>query len=78
MDADKEADILGKNLLTIRKRNQLTQIEMARILGIGIRSLRNLEHGILPQHLTCDFLFAVYSQFGIRPSSLLGEDCFPE
>ena len=65
-----DAEILGKNLLSLRRKHRLTQKEMAKRLGVGIKSLRSLERGVIPERLACDLLFAVLFQFGVPPAKL--------
>ena len=76
MNPNEDTKVLGENLLSLRKKYHLTQAQMAKKLGIGIGSLRKLEHSVLPPRLTCDFLFAVYFQFGISPTQLFTPDLF--
>lgn len=78
MCKDKDTEISGKNLLILRKKYSLTQKEMAKKLGVGIKSLRSMERGIIPEKLTCDFLFAALFQFGIPPAKLFAPCLFDE
>ena len=66
-----ELFILKNNLVCLRKQNGLSQKQMARLLGIGVGSLRKLEHGCLPSRLSVDFLFRIQDLFHIQPHTLL-------
>ena len=63
--------ILRNNLVWLRKQNGLSQKQMAGLLGIGVGSLRKLEHGCLPPRLSVDFLFRIQDLFHLRPHILL-------
>ena len=66
-----DLEILAHNLLWLRKRRGCTQRTMAKLLGIGVVTLRRLEHGELSPRLGVDFLFEIHRHFGIYPSSML-------
>lgn len=74
MVEDKDIEILCRNLLYLRKKRRLTQKEMAKLLGIGVGSLRRIERGELPPGVGCGMLFNAHSAFGIPPAVLLGKD----
>lgn len=60
-----------QNMKNLRKKYNLTQQQMAFILGISVKSLRKLEDGILPPRLSCDILYRLNSIFGISIDALL-------
>ena len=60
-----------KNVKKIRKKNKLTQKEMAKILGIGIVSLSAIERGRIPPRLKADIVIKIYRNFGILPSEIV-------
>ena len=62
---------LAHNLLWLRKKYSYSQKTMAQLLGIGVGSLRKLEHGVIPPRLTVEFLEPLYFCFQITPSMLL-------
>lgn len=66
-----ELENLCHNIYRLRKANNLTQKEMAKILKVGVGSLRKLEAGIIPPRMTVDILYHVYVAFGISPSQLM-------
>ena len=66
-----DKEIMAHNLLWLRKKHGYNQSEMAQILGIGVASLRKLEHGVIPPRLTIEFLDSLYLHFQVTPSMLL-------
>ena len=67
---DKEIQVLCKNIYDLRKYYRLTQKEMAIKLGIGVGSLRMLEHGRIPERMTCDTIFKISIEFKIPVKAL--------
>lgn len=64
-------EILVTNLITLRKKNKLTQIELAEKIGYSDKAVSRWEHGeVLPDVETLDKIANVY---GIRISDLLEE-----
>lgn len=59
------------NISWLRKHCGLSKKEMAKRLQIGIWTLNKIERGELPPRLSCDIVFSVYKNFGIRFSDLL-------
>ena len=70
---DIEIQTMGKNIKKLRKTNKLSQVEMAKKLNIGVKSLSKIEKGILPPRLSTSVLIEIYFHFGIRPSDLFNE-----
>ena len=62
---DEAIKYLSYNILCLRRTNNLTKKEMAKILGIGIASLNKIEQGILPPRLSVTILFKIQAHFGI-------------
>lgn len=60
-----------KNLKAVRKKNKLTQKEMAKILGIGVASLSSIERGKVPPRLKADIVIKIRQNFGILPSEIV-------
>ncbi len=58
------------NVKMLRKANGLTTQEMAKILGIGTKSLSMIEQGALPKRLSVDITFEIYKNFGVNPKDL--------
>lgn len=66
----KQALIFGQNIRILRKKNKLSQAEMAKCLEIGIKTLSSLERGEIPPRLSCDILFRIYNKFGVYPGDM--------
>ena len=54
---------LCKNICYLRKKNGLTQREMAERLNISLYSLRMIERGIIPKNLSCEILYYLQLHF---------------
>lgn len=67
MELNYEAEIFGKNIAYLRKSSGLSKSKMAKILGIGIKSLEKLESGIIPPRLSSRIIFNIYYSFGVLP-----------
>jgi len=71
LKTDKELLVLMKNIKYLRIRNGLTKKEMAKIIGVGIKSLNKIEKEELPKRFTVKILYRIYEHFGILPSKQL-------
>ncbi len=58
------------NVKRLRKQSGLSKQEMAKILGIGTKSLSMIEQGTLPKRLSVDITFKIYKNFGVNPKDL--------
>ena len=65
-----DSRIFCRNVLALRKKHNLTQAEMAKLLGIGVKSLRSLEKGEIPPRLSCGIIIIIYKEFGVFPSDM--------
>ena len=65
---------LAHNLVWLRKANGFSQRDMAKLLGIGVSSLRSLERGIVPPRLNVDFLLSIARLFNISPGCMLEQE----
>ena len=63
--------ILCDNVRFLRKREGLSQKEMAKRLKVSVRSISMIEKGIIPDRLSCEIIFNIYFEFGISPNDLL-------
>ena len=61
------------NVLALRKRNNLSKKDMAKLLGIGIGSLNKLEKGIIPERMSCTVLVRISKVFHVPISYILGK-----
>ncbi len=64
---------LAYNVSYLRRKHNITKNDMAKILGIGIKSLNRIEQGILPPRLSVEILFNIREYFGIPLNILIGE-----
>ncbi len=62
---DQYVENFCNNVTMLRKKNNLTQKEMAKICKIGVKSLSLIEHGTLPQRISADVLFSIQRHFQI-------------
>ncbi|MBQ3023661.1 MAG: helix-turn-helix transcriptional regulator [Clostridia bacterium] len=62
-----EEMIFCKNVKILRLKNNLTQMEMAHICGIGVKSLSSIEKGIIPPRLSVSILVSISNYFRISP-----------
>lgn len=58
------------NIAYLRKKHGMTQAEMAKILDVGVGTVRKLEHGIIPPRLSAAVVCRVSDHFHIHPSTL--------
>ncbi len=67
---DTQKDILNwiHFVQKLRKEKHLSQKKMARILGVGVGTVRKIEKGIFPERISCTVLMNIYREFGIKPS----------
>ncbi len=68
MIREQEIAVFCQNVKLLRVSRGLNQKEMAKLLGIGVQSLRQVEHGVLPPRLSCDIVFHLHQKFGLSPS----------
>jgi transcriptional regulator with XRE-family HTH domain len=59
---------LGRNLRRLRRDRDLTQHQLARLVGIRQQELSNIEHGLQPKLALVDRLARV---LGVHPNELL-------
>ena len=65
-----EIQIMCTNIKKLRELNKLSQKEMARMLGIGIETLRSLENGIIPPRVSASLIIKISKLFNITPAYL--------
>ena len=72
----KETEIMFfcENIKALRKINNLSKKEMAKLIGIGTKRLTLIENGRLPPRLGCDVLFEIQKNFGIVPKTMFSEN----
>ena len=70
MVEDRGLEYFCENIKNLRAEKGLSKKEMAKILGIGVGSLTQLEAGKLPPRLDCGVLERIHKHFGIIPAAL--------
>lgn len=74
MAATESIELVYRNIRFLRRANHLTQKEMAKILNIGVGTLRKMERGVPVPRVTVDILWQIRDTFGISPSALMNLD----
>ena len=69
----KERENFLLNLTILRKKHNLTQKQMAEMLGIGIASWRMIEHGEMPPRLSSSVVNRAADAFGVNAAELFSE-----
>ena len=65
-----EMDVFCQNIKTLRERHCLSKKEMAKILGIGVKSLTKIEQGIIPTRASTNIIFHLSHCFDVQPHNL--------
>lgn len=58
------------NIRDLRRRQGLSQEEMAKLLEIDVSTLQSLEEGTIPAQLSGDIVFRISEVFHLKPESL--------
>ena len=70
MNVDHECKNFRRNVAYLRKKHSLTQAQMAKIMNVGIGTVRSLERGIVPPRLNAYVLYLLHDHFHISIDSL--------
>ena len=70
MKNDTQIAIFCQNIKILREKNCLSENEMAKILRIGVISLKKLEQGIIPHRTGVKLIFNISQHFKIAPHKL--------
>ena len=70
MHKNQEIIVFCKNVKMLKERNGLTNMEMAKIMGIGSASLTKIESGILPPGVSTSIIFELCKRFNVKPCEL--------
>ncbi|MBE6657149.1 MAG: helix-turn-helix transcriptional regulator [Ruminococcaceae bacterium] len=68
-----ESENLLKNLSCLRQKHNLTQKQMAHILGIGVHSWQMIERGEMPPRLSARVVLTASDAFGIPAARLFSK-----
>ena len=64
-----ESEIFFKNIQYLKKKEHLSQKELAKIGGVSVSSIRKLLNGILP-NISCSIIFKIAEHFSLHPRDL--------
>ena len=70
---EQELENFRYNVIWLREHHQISETKMARIMRIGINSLRKIEQGEFPKNIGIRMFFCAGKYFGIPPAKLLSE-----
>lgn len=70
MTIEEECNVFCENVKYLRNKLQLSKKDMARLLGIGVKSLAKLEAGIIPPRLSATVVWNLSCSLGLRPHQL--------
>ncbi|MBE6567918.1 MAG: helix-turn-helix transcriptional regulator [Ruminococcaceae bacterium] len=70
METYTEFLIFCKNIRTLRTSHGLSEREMAKTLRVSVKTLTQLENGILPPHVSASIILHLSKKFGIPPKDL--------
>ncbi|MBQ8338309.1 MAG: helix-turn-helix domain-containing protein [Oscillospiraceae bacterium] len=70
IDIEQELGIFCENVKRLRQREGLSKKEMAKKLGIGVKSLTLIESGIVSKRLGANVLLNILNNFNIYPSDM--------
>lgn len=66
----KESTIFCQNIKKLREGGKPSKKDMAKRLGIGVKTLTMLENGVMPKRLTCKIVFKIQDEFNIHPKNM--------
>ena len=64
---DTEFVIFQNNIKFLRKKENLSKKDMAKLLQISVNSLNKIESGIMPERLGIGIVFRIQQVFGVLP-----------
>ena len=68
---EERSENLLHNIVWLRREHGLSKTRMARLLGVGVRTLERIEGGELPSRLTVKVFFRMEEAFGCSSEDLL-------
>ena len=54
-----------RNITDLRKQNGLSKRQMAKLLGVSVRTITRLERGDFPSNLSVRIVFQIQKHFGV-------------
>lgn len=70
---DAEIENFLCNIIWLKNNYRLSKRKMAKMLGIGIKSLDKLEKGEIPLRIGVEVVFNIHKNFGVVPKDLFGQ-----
>ncbi|MBQ7010141.1 MAG: helix-turn-helix transcriptional regulator [Clostridia bacterium] len=67
---ENEIKTFCNNVKKLREIHKISKQQMAKILGISVRTLTSIENGIIPPRASVDIIFNLCSYFPITPNEL--------
>ena len=64
---DTEFVIFQNNIKFLRKKENLSKKDMAKLLQISVNSLNKIESGIMPERFRIGIVFRIQQVFGVLP-----------
>lgn len=64
---DTELEIFQNNIKYLRKKENLSKKDMAKLLQISVSSLNKIESGTMPERLGIGIVFRIQQVFGVHP-----------
>lgn len=64
---DTELAIFQNNIKFLRKKENLSKKDMAKLLQISVNSLNKIESGIMPERFRIGIVFRIQQVFGVLP-----------
>lgn len=71
MNIQYELSVFCENFKKLRKKEKLSKRKMAKILGIGVKSITLIENGTVPKRLSFKIMIKIYNNFGITPQKMI-------
>lgn len=68
LETSEELRRFMRNVAFLRMEHGLSKREMAKRLGVSVRTLNELEQGLVPARLSASVIYNIHRQFGIRPA----------
>ena len=67
-NTEREFEIFMRNLSRLRRSRGLSKQQMAKLLGISVKTWNKIEKGEFPPRLSVNVMEKVYRHFGVTPS----------
>ena len=68
---DKEIETMLHNLIWLKKDNNFSKKDIAKLLEINVADWEQIEQSVLPKNLKVNIFYIILENFGIHPSDLM-------